>query len=88
MSARALPDLSGLARPGAEIAVRVTPRASRNAVERRDGTIRVHVTVPPEDGKANAAVVRLLARALGVPKSRLVLLRGATSRDKTFRLGD
>ncbi|MFC3569978.1 DUF167 domain-containing protein [Paracoccus sp. TOH] len=79
-------DLSHLARPGAEIAVRVTPRASRNAVILDGGTIRVTVTTVPEDGKANAAVVKLLAKALGVAKSRLVLVRGATARDKLFRL--
>lgn len=79
-------DLSHLARPGAEIAVRVTPRASRNAVILDGEAIRVAVTVVPEDGKANAAVVKLLAKALGVAKSRLVLVRGATSRDKLFRI--
>ncbi|MDQ7263303.1 DUF167 domain-containing protein [Paracoccus sp. PS-1] len=79
-------DLSHLARPGAEIAVRVTPRASRNAVILDGETIRVTVTTVPEDGKANAAVVKLLAKALGVAKSRLVLVRGATARDKLFRL--
>jgi len=79
-------DLRHLARPGAEIAVRVTPRASRNAVVLDGETIRVLVTVVPEDGKANAAVVKLLAKALGVAKTRLALLRGAASRDKVFRL--
>ncbi len=79
-------DLSHLVRPGAEIAVRVTPRASRNAVILDGEAIRVTVTVVPEDGKANAAVVKLLAKALGVAKSRLVLVRGATARDKLFRI--
>ncbi|ABL70266.1 MULTISPECIES: DUF167 domain-containing protein [Paracoccus] len=79
-------DLSHLARPGAEIAVRVTPRASRNAVILDGEAIRVTVTTVPEDGKANAAVVKLLAKALGVAKSRLVLVRGATARDKLFRI--
>ncbi|MTH58161.1 DUF167 domain-containing protein [Paracoccus litorisediminis] len=79
-------DLSHLALPGTEIAVRVTPKASRNAVTVDGATIRVHVTTVPEDGKANAAVVKLLAKALGVAKSRLVLTRGATSRDKVFRI--
>lgn len=79
-------DLSHLAQPGAEIAVRVTPRASRNAVVMDGEMLRVTVTVVPEDGKANAAVIKLLAKALGVSKSRLVLIRGATSRDKVFRV--
>jgi len=42
----------------------------------------------PEDGKATAAVVKLLSKATGVPKSRLTLLRGAASRDKLFREED
>ncbi len=79
-------DLSHLAQPGTEIAVRVTPRAARNAVTLDGETIRVTVTVVPEDGKANAAVIKLLAKALGVAKSRLVLVRGASSRDKLFRI--
>lgn len=80
------PDLSHLSTPGAEIAVRVTPRASRNAIVIENGDLRVYVTTVPEDGKANAAVVKLLARALGVAKSRLALVRGSTSRDKVFRI--
>ncbi len=78
--------LSNLARPGAEIAVRVTPKAARNKVEMVEGALRIHVTVVPEDGKANKAVIKLLADALGVAKSRLELVRGARSRDKVFRL--
>jgi uncharacterized protein YggU (UPF0235/DUF167 family) len=78
--------LSHLARPGAEIAVRVTPRASRNGVEETAEGLKVTVTTVPEDGKANKAVVKLVADALGVAKSRLTLLRGASGRDKLFRL--
>ena len=79
-------DLSHLARSGAEIAVRVTPRASRDRITQETGVIRVYVTVVPEDGKANQAVTKLLAKALGVAKTRLTLLHGATGRDKVFRL--
>ena len=80
------PDLSDMARPGAEIACRVTPKASRNAVERDGDALRIYVTAVPENGKANAAVIKLLAKAMGLPKSRLVLLRGASGRDKVFRI--
>ena len=79
-------DLSHLAIPGAEIAVRVTPKASRNAVTLADGMIRISVTVVPQDGKATAAAVKLLAKALGVAPTTLTLLRGVTSRDKVFRV--
>ncbi|MBY6159768.1 DUF167 domain-containing protein [Mameliella alba] len=80
------PDLSDLATPGTMLAVRVTPKASRNAVLRDGDDLRVTVTTVPEGGKANAAVIKLLAKALGIPKSRLELVRGETSRDKQFRI--
>lgn len=79
-------DLSHLAVEGAEIAVRVTPKSSRDRILVEDDAIRVYVTTVPEDGKANKAVVKLLSKALGVPKTRLDLIRGATSRDKVFRI--
>jgi len=79
-------DLSHLAIPGAEIAVRVTPKASRNAVSFVGGMIRISVTAVPEDGKATAAAVKLLAKALGVPHTSLTLRRGSVSRDKVFKI--
>lgn len=79
-------DLAHLAVPGTEIALRVTPKASRNAIVVAEDGLRAYVTVVPEDGKANAAVAKLLAKALGVAKSRLTLVRGQTARDKVFRL--
>ena len=80
------PDLRALALPGAEFALRVTPRAGRNALSQDDGQLRAQVTAVPEDGRANRAVQDLLAEALGVAKTRLTLIRGATARDKVFRL--
>jgi len=44
------------------------------------------VTVVPEGGKANSAVVKLLSKALGVPKTRIILLRGGTGRNKQFQV--
>lgn len=79
-------DLAHLAVPGTEIALRVTPKASRNAIVVAEDGLRAYVTVAPEDGKANAAVAKLLAKALGVAKTRLTLVRGQTARDKVFRL--
>jgi uncharacterized protein YggU (UPF0235/DUF167 family) len=77
---------AGLARPGAEFAVRVTPNATRAALEAEGDGFRIAVTETPEAGRANRAVARLLARALGVAPGRLTLLRGASGRDKLFRL--
>lgn len=81
------PDLSHLVQPGARIAVRVTPRGGRDALVLDEaGSIHVRVTAPPEDGRANAAVRKLLARVLGIAPSRLTLVGGATARDKLFRI--
>jgi uncharacterized protein (TIGR00251 family) len=79
--------LSQMAQDGAEISVRVTPKASRNRITVEDSNIRVYVTTVPEGGKATKEVAKLLAKALGVPKTSLTLIRGATSRDKVFRIG-
>lgn len=69
--------------PLAELKVRVTPKSSRNAVEA--GTpFKVYVTVPPSDGEANRAVVETVAKALSVAKSKVTIVRGQTSRDKTL----
>lgn len=79
-------DLSHLAQPGATLAVRVTPNARLNGIELVEGQIRITVTETPEAGRATEVARILLAKALGVAKTRLTLLRGAKSRDKQFRL--
>jgi uncharacterized protein (TIGR00251 family) len=61
----------------------VTPRASKNAVEGfRDGALIVRVTAPPVDSAANEAVIELLAKALGIAKRRVTIVRGSTGRNK------
>lgn len=69
------------------LALRVTPGARVEALEVADGSLTAKVRAKPEDGKATAAVQDLLAAALGIAPSRLELLRGATSREKMFRIG-
>jgi uncharacterized protein YggU (UPF0235/DUF167 family) len=81
-------DLGHLALPGATFAVRVTPGARRAGVDLVGQVIKISVTAPAEDGRATDAARAALAEALGVAKTRLVLVRGATSRDKLFRLED
>ena len=67
------------------INVRVIPRAKLNRVEvQPDGTVRVHTTTAPTDGKATNDVIKMLAEYYDVPKSSIKLIRGATSRDKVF----
>ena len=64
---------------------RVIPRAKLNRVEvQPDGTVRVHTTTAPTDGKATNDVIKMLAEHYGVPKTSIKLIRGATSRDKVF----
>jgi uncharacterized protein (TIGR00251 family) len=68
---------------GSVLSVAVTPRAGKSAIEQRaDGAIQVRVAAPPVDGAANAALVRLLAGALDIPRSRLEIISGETSRRK------
>jgi uncharacterized protein YggU (UPF0235/DUF167 family) len=78
--------LAALAEPGASFAVRVRPAARRNHLEATGTGLRAEVTAPAEGGKANRAVQRLLAEALGVAPTQLLLVRGARGRDKVFRL--
>jgi len=67
--------------------VRVVPRASANEVAgERGGALVVRVTAPPAEGRANEAVLRLLARRLDVPASQLALEAGARNRTKTVSI--
>jgi uncharacterized protein YggU (UPF0235/DUF167 family) len=64
------------------VAVRVTPRARRNALTLEGETLRAWLTAPPVEGAANAALLALLAERLGLPKRAVTLLRGESSREK------
>ncbi len=77
---RALADAEG------RLALRVTPGARVEGIELGEGALLIKVRVKPQDGKANDAVLALLAAALGVATSRLRMLRGATGRDKLVQL--
>ena len=72
----------------AVIAVRVTPRSNRDAVEGADqaGELRVRVTAPPTDGAANRALIKLLAASLAVPKGAITVVSGGGSRHKRLRV--
>jgi uncharacterized protein (TIGR00251 family) len=69
------------------IDVIVAPRASRPGLGPVVGDrLRVAVTAPPVDGKANAAVIETIAQALGIPRARVQIVRGETRRRKTLRI--
>ncbi|WEJ33481.1 MULTISPECIES: DUF167 family protein [unclassified Devosia] len=75
---------------GLLVFLRVTPNAGRDSIDgveiRDDASIvlRVRVSAVPDKGKANAAVIALLAKALRLPKSAMTLVSGDTSRHKTI----
>ena len=65
--------------------VRVIPRARQNSITvDDDGTIRVHTTTAPTDGKANDAVIRALAKYWDVSRSSIHIIRGETSHTKVM----
>lgn len=69
----------------ARIDVRLTPRGGRDRIDGWDGDVlRVRVAAPPAEGRANEAMLRLIAKAIGVPPSRLTLVAGAQSRTKVI----
>lgn len=72
---------------GADIAVRVTPRARTDEIlDERNGVLRVRVSAPPVDDRANAAVCRLIAERVGIRPSAVAVVRGSRSRQKVVRV--
>jgi len=71
------------------ISIHVQPRARRNVVVcDAAGNLKVYVTAPPEDGRANKAVIELLAAHFGVKRRQLTILAGATHRHKVLRIAN
>jgi uncharacterized protein len=69
--------------------VKVTPRASREEiVGMRDGVLAVRVTAPPVDDAANRALIKLIAKRAGVPRSRVRIARGARGRRKRIEIDE
>jgi hypothetical protein len=75
---------------GAALAVRVTPRASKNEIVDilSDGTVKVHLTAPPVEGKANEALLIYLAKVLEIPVRQLEIVAGSSGRDKLISVLD
>jgi hypothetical protein len=75
---------------GSALAVRVTPRASRNEVVELldDGTVKVRLATSPADEEANAALLDFLSEILGVPRSKLDIVAGVMGRDKLVSVVD
>ena len=72
---------------GLTFSARVQPKASADRiVGEHAGALKVSVTAAPEKGRANAALIALLSKVLGVPKSQIDIVRGESSRLKTVRI--
>lgn len=73
---------------GAAIAVRITPRASKNEIVEvlNDGTVRVRLTSSGADEKSNAALLAFLAEVLEIPASNMEIVAGATGKDKLISI--
>lgn len=77
-------------RKGAALAIRVIPGAKRNEISeiREDGSIKVRLTAPPIEGRANAALIEFLAYVLDVPRTRIEIVAGEHQRDKLVSILD
>lgn len=75
-----------LQKSSSELSVRVTPRSSRNKLERVNQSIKVWVTASPTDGQANEAVCQTVAKVLKVPPSSVSVKRGHTAREKVLAI--
>lgn len=72
---------------GVLLGIKVVPQSSRTrCVGEWDGRLKIAVAAPPEKGKANKAVITLLAEVLGVPRNRISIARGQSSAQKTIRI--
>jgi uncharacterized protein (TIGR00251 family) len=79
--------LEGASSLAVKIDVIIQPKSSRNEIVGMQGDcLKIKLTAPPVDGKANAALIAFLAKKLGIPKSNITIVRGKNSRRKTIEL--
>ena len=76
-----------VSKDGVSFPVRVTPRARQNSVDGvHEGVLRVHLTAPPDQGRANSALIALLAELVGVRRSQIEILANLANRNKVVRI--
>lgn len=71
---------------GLIVSLRISPNASKNEIIKADDGVKVKITAPPVDGKANKCLVEFLSKMFKIPKSSIEILRGETSKEKTLLL--
>ena len=82
-----LPAFMRIQRGAVCLAIRLQPRASKNAIDAPLGSeLKIKVTAPPVDSAANEALIRLLAEALHCPRGSIQLVRGQTARHKVVQV--
>ncbi|MCB0408349.1 MAG: DUF167 domain-containing protein [Bdellovibrionales bacterium] len=72
-----------------KILVNAKPNSRKELIEQiSENHFLIKVNAPPEDGKANQRIIEMLSRHLGIPKSKIILLKGHKSKNKTFLIED
>jgi len=69
-----------------KIAVRAIPNAKKVEVKEKDGILRVKINLPPAEGKANKRLLEILAKHFSIPKSRIKIIRGGSSKNKIIEI--
>ena len=75
---------------GAALAIRVTPRASKNEIHeiQSDGTVKIHLTASTAESKLNQALIEFLSQVLGIPAEKIEIVVGSNTRDKLVSVLD
>ncbi|MFA6105595.1 MAG: DUF167 domain-containing protein [Patescibacteria group bacterium] len=69
------------------LTVKISPRSSRNEIKKNlDGSLKIYLTSAPVDNKANEALIKMLAEYFEVGKTKIKIVRGRTSKNKTIEI--
>lgn len=69
---------------GLTVSLKISPNASKNEIIKTDDGVKIKITAPPVDGKANKSLIEFLSKTFKIPKSSIEILRGETSKEKTL----
>lgn len=69
---------------GLTVSLKISPNASKNEIIKTEDGVKVKITAPPVDGKANKSLIEFLSKTFKIPKSSIEILRGETSKEKTL----
>lgn len=69
---------------GLTLSLKISPNASKNEIIKTQDGLKIKITAPPVDGKANKSLIEFLSKTFKIPKSSIEILRGETSKEKTL----